>query len=98
MIEDIELIGLNDDLLEEMKRVLSYDNLLNLACNYKNVKESIELLKSYGISNINELIINRHYIFLKGKDKIALKFSKFDIKNLVSLINQDYTVIDELGC
>ena len=96
MIEDLELIGLDEDLLEEMKQVLSYDNLLNLACNYKNVKESIELLKSYGIKNINELILNRHYIFLKGKEKLSLEFSKFDIKTFVALINEDYTTIDEL--
>ena len=54
------------------------------------------MLKSYGIKNINELILNRHYIFLKGKEKLSLEFSKFDIKIFVALINEDYTTIDEL--
>lgn len=96
MIDNIDLIGVEEETINEMMENLGYDGVLALACNYKLVKKNIELLKSFGIKNINELLINRDYIFLNDTEQLVKGFSKFNIPVLVDLINEDYNVIDEI--
>lgn len=95
MIENITLIGISDEFADEMIDKLGYDSVLNLACNHELVKKNIELLKSFGIKDIEALLLNREHIFLKASEGIVKKFSKYNIPALAELINNDYTVIDE---
>lgn len=39
MIQDIELIGVEKDLIEKLMNNLEYDEVLCLACNHENVKK-----------------------------------------------------------
>ena len=96
MIDDIEIAGISEVLKEKMIEKLGYDTVLNMACNYERVKDNIHLLQSIGITDIEQLLLNKNYIFLKKPDDILKKLSNFNISNLVSLINEDYNVIDEL--
>ena len=73
-----------------------YDEALNLSCNYELIKKNIELLKSYGIKNIKQLIIYKEDLFLKNINDIVKMFSSYNIPVFVSLINEDVTTIDEL--
>lgn len=96
MIDNIELAGIDESLKERMIDKLGYDIVLNMACNYKKVKENIEVLKQLGIRDIDELLINRNDIFTLNSGELIKKFSKFNIPTIVNLINEDYNVIDEL--
>ena len=96
MLEYIYLTGLNNELIEELTNTLEHNEILSLACNHERVKSNIELLKSFGIKNIDDLLLNRNYLFLKSTEEIAKKFSKFNIPVITELINTDYTVIDEV--
>ena len=42
MIQDIELIGVEKDLIEKIMNNLEYDEVLCLACNHENVKKIID--------------------------------------------------------
>ena len=96
MIEDINLIGLPEETINDIEKKLGYDVILSFACNYKTVKANIELLKSFGLKNINDLILNRDYIFLLDTEQLVKKFSKFNFPVIANLINEDYSVIDEI--
>ena len=96
MIQDIELIGVDKEVIDELIDKLDYSDVLNLACNYEIVKNNIDLLKSLGVKNIDDLLINRSSLFLEKSEKLRKKFSEFNIPVFVNLINMDYTVVDEL--
>lgn len=96
MIEDITKIGITSEFADKMIDRLGYNTVLNIACNYPLVKENMNLLKSFGIQNIEDLLLNRSDIFLKDYDLLVKRFSKFNIPLLIQLINEDYTAIDEL--
>lgn len=96
MIQDIELIGVEKDLIEKLMNNLEYDEVLCLACNHENVKKIIDFFKIIGIQNIDELLLNRHYIFLKDSDSIINKFDNIDLVNIVLKINDSYEYIDEI--
>ena len=96
MIQDIELIGVGKDLIEKLMNNLEYDEVLCLACNHENVKKIIDYFKIIGIQNIDELLLNRYYIFLKDSDSIINKFDNIDLVNIVLKINDSYEYIDEI--
>ena len=96
MISDIELIGVDDKTIELLYDNLDSNELLSLACNYKTVKDNIELLQSFGVKCIDKLLLTRSYIFLKTKDELASAFKNVNIPVFVNLLNGDYNIIDEL--
>lgn len=96
MIENIVLTGIRQELIDDMIERLGYNEVLNLACNYDKVKKNIEFFQTLGIQCVDDLLLNRDYIFLKSVDEIAKKFSKFNVPVIIDLINTDYTVIDEV--
>ena len=96
MIQDIELIGVGKNLIEKLMKNLEYDEVLCLACNHENVKKIIDFFKNIGIRNIDELLLNRYYIFLKDSDSIINKFDNIDLVNIVLKINDSYEYIDEI--
>ena len=94
MIENIKLIGISDDLINKMINLLGYDIVLNMACNYKLVRDNIAYLKNIGITKIDLIVLNREYILLLDNDKLINLFSNSKIENLVGMINEDFTNID----
>ena len=96
MIQDIELIGVGKNLIEKLMKNLEYDEVLCLACNHENVKKIIDFFKNIGIRNIDELLLNRYYIFLKDSDSIINTFNNIDLVNTILKINDSYEYIDEI--
>ena len=95
MLENIKLIGIDDDFIDEMIDTIGYDMVLDLASNYELVEANAKYLKSLSL-NIKMLLLNRPEIFLKETEKLQLKFNKSNINQIIELINEDYTIIDEL--
>ena len=60
------------------------------------VKKIIDFFKNIGIKNIDELLLNRYYIFLKDSDSIVSAFNNIDLVNTVLKINDSYDYIDEI--
>ena len=96
MIDDIEFAGISEELKEKMIEELGYDTVLNMACNYERVKENIQTFKSIGINNVDELIMYNSDLFQKKPDELKNKLTKFNIPEVVKLINEDYTTIDDI--
>ena len=96
MIEDIKLTGISEETINKMMEELGYDIVLSMACNYKKIKENIELFKSINIINIEELLLNKNEIFFKETSLLKEKIFRFDIPSLVEIINDDFEVIDEV--
>ena len=94
MIDYISLAGISDELKDKMIDILGYDSVLNLACNYELVKNNISLFKQLGILDIESLLLNKDYIFLKETRDIFDGFNKFNISEIIDLINNDYDAID----
>lgn len=94
MIEYIALAGISDELRDKMIDNLGYDSVLNLACNYELVKNNISLFRQLGIEDIDNLLLNKDYVFLKDTREIFNKFTNFNLNEIINLINNDYDAID----
>jgi len=70
--------------------------LFNLNCNQKECIKIIEYLKELGITNVEELLLNRIELFYEIKNDLEKMFLKHNIPNLVQKINDDYMEIDIL--
>lgn len=86
----------DDASINEINTMLGKTILYNLSCNQENVINIIEYLKSIGIVNIKELIIYKTDIFLNTKDKIEKLFNRFNLNELVNIINNNYDEIDKI--
>ena len=94
MIEYIALAGISDELRDKMIDNLGYDSVLNLACNYELVKNNMSLFRQLGIEDVDNLLLNKDYVFLKDTREIFNKFTNFNLNEIINLINNDYDAID----
>lgn len=70
----------------------NYDSVINVIIyNKNNVREIIEYLFSIGIETnaLAQMLSDRLDLFMKSKDEISSKFDKFNVDNLVTIINDD---------
>lgn len=79
--EDITIIKNNN--YEEILNVILY--------NKNNVCEVIEYFLSIGIetSTLAQMLSDRLDLFMKSKNDLIEKFDKFNVDNLVTIINDD---------
>ena len=90
----------NENILEETISYLNkyYDNtsLMNLYYNKSDCIKIIKYMKSIGINNIDQLLMYKLDLFVKSFEYFHELISKFNISDIVELINNDCTVIDEI--
>ena len=70
----------------------NYENIINVIIyNQDNVCGVIEYLLSVGIDveTLSQMLSDRLDIFLKSVDDIRTSFNKFNVENLVTIINDD---------
>lgn len=70
----------------------NYENVINIIIyNKNNVCDVIDYLLSIGIdvSTISQMLSDRLDLFLKSVDDIKTSFDKFNIGNMVTIINDD---------
>ena len=79
--EDISIIKNNN--YEDVLKVIVY--------NKRNVCEVIDYLLSIGITvpTLAQMLSDRLDLFMRPIDAIKVSFDKFNIKNLVTIINDD---------
>lgn len=70
----------------------NYEEVLNIILyNKNNVCEIIEYLLSIGIetSTLAQMLSDRLDLFMRSKNDLVEKFDKFNVDNLVTIINDD---------
>ena len=83
--------GLSDDDINIIKNN-NYENIINIVIyNKNNVCEVIDYLLSIGIElpTLSQILSDRLDLFMKSVDEIRDSFDKFNINNLVTIINDD---------
>ena len=70
--------------------------LFNLNCNKRDCIKIIEYLRSIGINNIEDLLVNKIELFYETKEDVERMFLKHNVSELVDKINNDYNEIDIL--
>lgn len=96
MIDNLSKIKVSTKCIDELKKSLDYDTLISLASNYNNINDNIKLLYSYGIENMDELFLNKYYIFVEETEKLVKKFAKYNIPVFIQIINNDCNAIDSI--
>mgnify|MGYP004545541683 CR=1 FL=1 len=96
MIDNLSKIRVSTKCIKELEKIIDYDTLVSLANNYENINCNIRLLSSYGVEDMDELFLNKYYIFTEKTEKIAKKFAKYNIPVFVQIINNDCNAIDSI--
>ena len=84
---------------DEIKKIIENNNdsiILNAEWNIENVVSSIEYFKSIGIENIDDILINRFDIFLRGREKLKKKIDSLKDIDFINFINLDIKNINLL--
>ncbi len=80
---------LSIDTLKKIIKNNSKQTLLYAEWNIERVVESTNYLKSIGIKKIEDILINRFDIVLRGEESLKKSFDSFGKKKLVSLVNKN---------
>lgn len=96
MVEFLKNYGIKDNVIKEIENVNTDANLFNLKCNELEVVKIINYLNSIGITCLDELLVYRLNIFFMDLNTLKSLLEKYDLDKFVSLVNNDYTLIDRL--
>lgn len=94
MISFLKKYGIQNDTIEKMLENNSNSYLYDLNSNEEECCKIIEYLLSIGITNIDDLLLYECDLFLKNKKQVEIAFSKYNLNEIVELINTDYNEID----
>lgn len=87
----LKAYGISDDDINIIKNN-NYENIINIIIyNKNNVCAVIDYLLSIGIEvpTLSQILSDRLDIFVKDVDDIKASFEKFNVSNLVTIINDD---------
>ncbi len=96
MLDFLKNFGIDNEVITNIYANNTSESIYNLKCDQKNCVEIINYLKELNIKVIDDLLIYKIGLFLEKKEELAKKFSKFNIPVIVSYINDDYVVIEEV--
>jgi len=87
--------GLSINDVDYINRKYDKSIISSIVYNFENVELIVEYFKSKGL-NIKSLLINRLDVFLIDVDIIKGKLSKYENTNLFELLNNDFSIFDNL--
>lgn len=96
MIEFLKEYNISLDVIDRIKKENSSANLYNFSCNDEEIEKIINYFRELGINCINELLIYRIDLFFNSLDDIKERFAKYNSKDLVDSLNDDYSFIDNV--
>ena len=85
--------GVSKETLNMIKYNNSEQTLLDAEWNAERVVSSLQYLNEIGISQINNILINRFDIVLRGRKSLEDKINNISIKDIVGKINKDISNI-----
>ena len=95
MIDFLNECNININTINEMKKKYPAE-LFDLNCNKEEIVQIIDYLRNIGITNIDDLLLNKTSLFFKSKELVEQKFMKYDLSLIVNQINEDYEKIDKI--
>ena len=81
--------GISEDVLENVVINNSEQTILDAEWNIERVVSSLDYLKEIGITEINNILLNRFDILLRGRKELEVKFNNLETKKIVDMINKD---------
>lgn len=94
MLDFLKEGNISDKTIRYINDHFSSNDIMALCANCEECLKIINMFKKIGIINIDELLINETYIFLKLSNRVYDKLFKNDIVSLVNEVNEDYTSIE----
>lgn len=81
--------GITEEVLKKIIVNNSEQLILDAEWNVERVVESINYLRSLGITNMEKLLINRFDIVLRGEKSLKETMEALEVEKLVEMINED---------
>lgn len=94
MLDFLKECNISSNSIDRLLKEKYPSELYDLESNKKECTKIINYLKEIGITNIEELLVNKTELFYKTKRYIENKLSRYDQKIYVNLISDDYNKID----
>ena len=95
MIEVLIKHGISDFAIERFKQ---FDDILinEIETNLDELEKTISFFKINGINCIEDVLLYRRDLLLFNSYKVKKLFNDYGLKEIVQLINEDYTNVDLL--
>ena len=95
MIEVLIKHGISDFAIERFKQ---FDDILinEIETNLDELEKTISFFKINGINCIEDVLLYRRDLLLFNSYKVKKLFNDYGLKEMVQLINEDYTNVDLL--
>lgn len=95
MLDFLRDLNISYETINYMNDTLSTNEIMALKDNKKECLKIIALFNGMGIDNVEDLLINETYIFLKTSNRVFNELSKHDIKEIIKEVNEDYASIED---
>ena len=95
MIEVLIKYGISEFAIEKFKQ---FDDILinEIETNIDELEKTISFLRSIGVKYIEDVLLYRRDFLLFNSYKVKKLFNDYGLKEIVELINEDYTNVDLL--
>ena len=95
MLDFLKKANISDSTIDYIKETFPSSTVANLEDSQEECLKTISLFRKLGIKEIEELLKYETYIFVKLTNEIADRLSKYNIKEVVEEINEDYVSIEK---
>ena len=96
MIEFLKDENISDETISYLNKFYDNTSLADLLDNKNDCLRIIKYMKSIGINSIEQLLMYKLDMFVKSYEYFYELINKLNINEFVELLNNDYTIIDEI--
>lgn len=92
----LEKFGFRKEDITSLKENSTSSVIKELEAHKKLVSENLEYLNGLGVTNLTEVFVNYHDMFLMDNSNFKEIFNKYDRKDLVEKLAQDVQIMEYL--
>jgi len=92
----LEKYGFNKEDIAELKENSTSTLIKEVEAHKKLVSKNLDYLSSLGVTNLTEIFVNYHDMFLMDNSNFESIFNKYDPKDLVEKLAQDVQIMEYL--
>lgn len=97
MLDFLKELNISEQTINELYNLYEDTNLYGVFSNKISCSKIINYMREIGITNIEEILLNKIDIFKMTYQTFLNTISRYEIPSLVKLINEDYLpVLDEI--
>ena len=86
----------NKDIIEALKENSTNSLIKELEAHKKLVSQNLNYLKVLGVTNLSEIFINYHDMFLMDNSNFVAIFNKYEPKSLIEKLAKDVRIMEYL--